>query len=1163
MSDYQRVAKQLGAVRRAWKRAAALAGLAIVAIEAVGILIVALLVDWVYHPTPGVRIALLAAVIVLLAYLLFRHVISPLTKKISDDQLALFVEEHSDHFEGALITATELERNGAPGTPKAITDAVVAAAVSRAGGMNVRSVVDLRRLKKYAMAAVAVVAAYGAMCLLFPETIGRHARRVMAPWHRTSEDSRDRFAGGGGKLGPVEFTLSRGDSKILRRGSFGLEATLSHASGEPVVLNFRPAGQANQPWRSVPMKEIERLNSFTGALNDVDEDVEFCVSTGADRSKVYKVGVFDALRLSGFEVKTEYPGYLQLPPRTEQAASADIMAPTGSKVTVKVLANTALTNGTITWADGKKQAMRLENGPEQGAATVSFDISKDTSYDFAVTDANGQAERSVVSCAVRALPDDPPKIEVKYPLSTVTASPLGEVTFAAEATDDLALAGVDLVYQRQLPMDSQGQTPPLGAPVRMPLKLSRAAGDNGVAAVPFPDVAQGTLRFALEDLSPRAMPEEIISYYLECRDRKGQVVDTDIQMIVVDRMDAWPLFDPKPPHGPTFKIVKNITEYLQATWKLQLQKATMKPEEFLAATKGLAETMINPETKRLYEFYERKRVPPEKVAHADRADKYIESGRQALLFGDAQKAVSDFRVVLAELTILKLDKNGVEMFTGDYGKKGAPQDYQKDLNKLFTQVQIEVDKIQPPANWNPKEAKAAEKIRKVAEDLAKKQNDVVKKAEEIAKMQGAGKPGDQQKAQDEDKEKSKANAEKQAKALASEQEKLAGETQKEAATTDPKDKHDDPELKQMTERMTEAAKAMRDAARSLEENKSEQAVADAKRAQGELNKVAERMEQVRQEKLAEAVAGMETKAAKLLKEQKELSKATAETAGKDAKDDKTEKEYKKLTYKQAQLQAETARFKKDVEELKNAAARDAKAETAKHLDETNKEMGRSEPDQKMVDAVVELEAKHGKEAGKEQEKAEKGLEKALTSLQKAGESLAADRESQLARAKEEAKRIDAGLKKLGADPGQVKVAATQKGPTTGPAVEVTKNEEKKGDEESKPLTEAEKKALSEDLSLELERLARHLSDRDFAEKKDQDYLSKAAADGRLGPELENDKAKRNEVAVIVRRVKDKLETEYQVTLESKKLAEAQREDCPPSYRQMVNKYYEALSETAR
>jgi hypothetical protein len=1162
MSEYVQVARHLGEVRRAWKRAAALAGLSIVCMESVGILIVALLVDWVYRPAPGVRTGLLVLVVLAVGVLFVRHVVRPLMRKISDDQLALFVEEHSDQFEGALITATELKEGGASAgeTPKSVIDAVMRAAVMRAEKGNVRSAVDWRRLKKYGLGAVFVMAGYGLVCLMFPNTIGRHASRVLAPWQKSADElQRQKLAPG--QLAPLEFALSKGDSKVLRRSTFDLEATLSRASSQPVVLNFRPAGQANLPWRAIPMKEIEKLNTFSGAIADLDEDKEFFVSSGDAKSAIYKVGVFDPLKITGFEVTTKYPAYLQLPDKTETLPTADVAAPAGSKVVLKVLSGSALTQAEIVWADGKQQAMTLAGG-DKTAATVAFDVNADTSFSYAVHDANGQTEKSPIPASVTALQDGPPTLEVKFPLGVVATHSLGEITFAAEAVDDLAIGKVELVYQRQIPQGGGDAT--LTAPVRVPMLLARDTKSTAM----FPDVEEATLRFALEDLQPPVTPEEIISYYVECTDRKGQATRTDIEMIAVERFDGWPTFDPKPPHGPTFKIVKNITEYLNAAWKLEQQKGTLKKEDFLAQTKALADSMIDPESKRLYEFYERKRVPPDKIAHADRADKFIASGHRALEVGDTAKAVMDFRVVLAELTIIKLDKNAVEMFAADYGKKGAPQDFEKDLKGLFKQVTVQVDRVQAPPGWNPKEAKASEKLRKAAEDLAKKQDEVVKKAEEIAQAAGQGKPGGEQKNEDKDKDKAQARAKADAQALAQQQDKVAAEAQKEAMAK-PGDVAQDPDVKAMSQQMADAAQAMRDASKNLQENKTEAAVADAKRAQGELKKVAERLENRRQEQVAAAIAEAEAQATKLLNEQKDITKETKEVAaGTDEK--KKETEYKKLTYRQAQVQVKADRFKKDVEALKNAAERDAKLETKKHLDETHKEMTKGEVTEKMVNAVVELQARHGKEAGKEQGAAEKGLEKVIAALEKADESMAADRESQLARAKEEAKRIGEGLKKLGAhaaatQPAQAKTPA---GAETKPALASKDASAKEpGKDQAKadqPLTDAEKKELAENIAIEMERLNRHLADRDFVEKPEQKALADATRGGSgFADEVLKDQAAKDRLATIVRRVHDKLEAEYQVTLESKRLSDAQREDCPPAYRQLVNKYYEALAETAK
>ena len=59
-NEYLLLAKRFATVRRAWKRAAALSGLAIVVTEGIGLFTVLLFLDWLYQPQPDVRLGLWA-----------------------------------------------------------------------------------------------------------------------------------------------------------------------------------------------------------------------------------------------------------------------------------------------------------------------------------------------------------------------------------------------------------------------------------------------------------------------------------------------------------------------------------------------------------------------------------------------------------------------------------------------------------------------------------------------------------------------------------------------------------------------------------------------------------------------------------------------------------------------------------------------------------------------------------------------------------------------------------------------------------------------------------------------------------------------------------------------------------------------------------------------
>jgi hypothetical protein len=1251
MAEYIKLEKQLGKVRRAWKRTAALGGLAIVCLEALGLVTLALLIDWIYLSSPTVRIAIFGAVALAVVVLLVRHVVSPLVRRISDEQLALFVEEHNDKFEGSLITAAELFMKGRdvagrhgrdarathgqdahatahaaelaaePATPADMVEAVVQSALARADKLRAASVVDFRRLRKYGVAAIFVLAVYGLMCLTVPG-VGRHASRVLAPWQATADD----LSGVPLMNRPITFTLSKGDTSVLRGSALDLEAVLSRPTEDPVTLNFRLAGDASAPWRSLAFADAQKHNGFAVTLPDINDETEYFVSSGPYRSDSHKIGVYDALVIGGVEVTTKFPAYMQLPDRVETQQTGDVSAPIGSTVTLRVLTNRPLTGGKLSWQGGGQQDLAVVGGDDKGkaSAAASFDVKADASYNFSVFDVTNQRADSSSVSSVRALPDNPPTIEMKYPTGSVLANALGEINFDVDVADDWGLAGADLVYER---VQSPSSRAPAGAdagPRRIPLKLTRAA-----TARLYPDVAQATLRFALGELTPPVMPQEIINYYIEASDRKGQKVVTEYKTIVVGNFEDWPTVKAAPPHDPTYLNMKDVREYVQASWKLFCQKEQDKPalpaDQYAKGCRELAESMIDPETGAMYAFYDAKHVPEEKQQYIN---DQLAAAKKALEGSDAAAACKYFRIALAEITFLGLNHTAVPILAGDVDRpRGSSVAMTKSPEELLHTIAIEVGARQPPPGFKPEMAKQAEELRKTALDLKKQEEDIVKKAEEIAKANADAPKKD--------------DAAKEAAALAAKQEALADkahqESAKASAAADPnapkpeakpddngkpvdpnaKPRALDPELKTMAGRIEDASQAMKDAAKNMKastdgDKRMEQAVADAKRAAQELDRAAQKLETVRQEKLAQAIAQVEAQAGKILNDQKDLNKDT-EAAGKEPPkpgDASKDKEFKNLAIRQAQLDVNVKAVMTEVEQLHEWSQREGKSETTKHIEDAGNHMTRGEVDQKMTNAVVELTSKHAAQAGAEQHEAVAAMEGAVASMRKASDSMAADREAQLKRAANEARQIEQGLVKLGAEP-----KAPTAGPASRPAVasndpakndpakadptkadptktdptkndpakndpakndpgknDPTKNDPSKNDPLAKtddkgpqqPLSEQEKKALKEQLSYDMARLAQHLQDRDFAAHEDVNAIQQASGKTeQLGVDKPDDKRKLEDLAALVRRVGDKLETEYETTLQAKKLMAAQREECPPSYRQLVNKYYEALSEAGK
>ena len=224
-------------------------------------------------------------------------------------------------------------------------------------------------------------------------------------------------------------------------------------------------------------------------------------------------------------------------------------------------------------------------------------------------------------------------------------------------------------------------------------------------------------------------------------------------------------------------------------------------------------------------------------------------------------------------------------------------------------------------------------------------------------------------------------------------------------------------------------------------------------------------------------------------------------------------------------------FAEDLASLNNQAQAVAKRDTAQNIADAVKDMKRGRASQKMSNAVVELTANKPSAATVEQKAAEQAIDKVAASLNAAANTLASDWKSEAARAKGEADRIAQTLAKL---------------------------DEKTGTPAA-PATAEDRKALAQEAAVDMAMLARHAAARDLADKQDIEKLAQGANRGPLVRELAEDSTKRSEVAGVAKRVSNRIEAEMQARVSAEKLYAAQREEFPPRYRELVNKYYEALS----
>lgn len=976
-----RLEHRLAQARRAWKRTAALSGLVVVASETAGLLALAVLADVLFAPERTGRAVLLGLVVLFVLYLLGRHVMMPLFRKVTDAQLALYLEERNPQFEGALIAAVEFgSEQGLTPRQAEIIRTIIHEAVARVEQFDLRRALDFTRFKKYGVVAAGLVGLYLVLGLVMPDLLGRHLVRVATPWKATPEEVEARLRAEELRK-PVAFLLSRGNTSLLRGSSFDLDATLSRKPAAPVTFHFRAfdAKSKSAAWRQLPMKEAERLNGYQFVLPDVNEDLEFFVAAGDAKSAAYRINVYDPLTLQGTQVTVRFPAYLKRADETAAAASPDVTALEGSTVTVSLETNRPLREGRITWADGKTAAFTVDKDHPQAAA-AAFEVKTDASYTYTLTDVDGQVLQSPGPVTVHAVADKPPTIKLLAPEPATGANPLGEIAFTGEVGDDFGIAGAELVFTRG--------TDPKAAPARLPLQLADGKG----AAV-----------LMLEKLAPAVQPGDLLTCYLECRDLKGQKAVSDLVLLTVTPFDVWTTWAP-PENGGTAQMAK-LDAVLKAAWTLHAQKDVLPRNDFNTQSEELAATMIDPATKKLVAYVDTGEMKGEPLEHANKAIALIGQGHKDLKGHATDIAIDDFRAALSELALAGVTEIIPQM---NNASTAATADKMKELENVKSEPPPPASTADASAPASTAKAEAekanADKVAKMLE----KQNAVVQKMKDAKAAKSDAKDA-------------------KTKAAAAEQKNLAAAAKAAAAAM--KEKSANANDKATAEKLDAAARAMFKAGDALDRKEHDAAVKDAEAAARNLAALVIEIKAKSQDELGRLLDQTERAAERLKQDQADVRKKTADLAdvmkGK-APDAKQQRELKAATAQQAKINAGVEALAKLVEQLKTVGDNgQMRADTAKLIEDADMQMKRSRVAQKTANAAVELAAEHPDNAAAEQVKAETGLAKVVDAVRAANDARATGHEAELKRAKGEADRIKEAVARVKADPAAAKENAAQ------------------------------------------------------------------------------------------------------------------------------------------
>src|SRR5688572_19756359 len=261
------------------------------------------------------RIVLAAALVACAAWFLIR----PLRRSVTDEQVALYLEEHEPSLQETLVSAVEASRTGNPESA-ALVRRVIEQAIERCSAVDAPRRVERLPMRRYST-AFALVAAVGVLAVLFGPGVLRNAVSAL---FLISPDIQAAV--------PYRIEVTPGNASVARGADQVVVAKLLGFTAENAVIMARRS--PTEKFEALPLVPGEK-GTYEGLLFDVAAPLEYRVEAGRVVSDTFTLKVVDLPYVQKMELEFRFPAYTGLESQKIEDGGA-VAALRGTEVRLRV-----------------------------------------------------------------------------------------------------------------------------------------------------------------------------------------------------------------------------------------------------------------------------------------------------------------------------------------------------------------------------------------------------------------------------------------------------------------------------------------------------------------------------------------------------------------------------------------------------------------------------------------------------------------------------------------------------------------------------------------------------------------------------------------------------------------------------------------------------------
>ncbi len=383
--------------------------------------------------SPAAIVSFRIAALIIFGLLAYEGFVRPLRRRVTDSQVALYLEESDPSLQAAILSAVESSSSITEGAPETgpsprLVERLIEQALERCGAIEDGLAVERPKLRRhaYTLAGLATVAAL--LVTLGPAYL-RHGLSALLIVSRSAVEAI-----------PYLIKVQPGHAKIPRDSDQEVKAELFGFTAGEANLMFRSA--PDTPFERAPLAPGADPTSFQGVLFHVEKQTEYYVESNGVKSPTFSLTVMDLPTVKKLVLQYHFPAYTGLEPRTIDPGG-DIAVIKGTEVHVKVTPTMATPAGSVLLNQAGSAALTKQ---ADGTLTGAFKVGGQGFYRIKLEGPQAEKVNASPQYTIDVLTDQTPSVAFSKPGRDTRATAVEEVFAEVRADDDFGVKQVQLFY---------------------------------------------------------------------------------------------------------------------------------------------------------------------------------------------------------------------------------------------------------------------------------------------------------------------------------------------------------------------------------------------------------------------------------------------------------------------------------------------------------------------------------------------------------------------------------------------------------------------------------------------------------------------------------------------------------------------------------------------